>query len=79
MMDSATGTGKGTKQNPRVVHDWCQAFDTCREQNRPMWFKVVAEVGKCFPSGRFEAVTNEPHDIEGCGTGIDCDGRSLVR
>lgn len=41
--------------------DWAEAFDVCRERNRPLVVYVQekddpAEVAKIFPSGRCETI-----------------------
>lgn len=45
---------QGTKANPLPCEDWSESFDAARERQRPLWCKVGEEIGKCFPSGRFE-------------------------
>jgi hypothetical protein len=35
-------------------YEWAEAFSLCREAGRPIVAKVGNEIGKCFPSGRFE-------------------------
>jgi hypothetical protein len=59
-------TKNGTVANPVVCHEWPAAFDICRERNRPIVARVGDEVGRCFPSGKFEALNSpalksEPH------------------
>ena len=34
---------------------WSEAFDTCRERDRPLCVVVDNELGTCYPSGRFVA------------------------
>jgi len=56
-----------TKHNPHVVFDWSEAYDWCRDVNRPMWFKVGDEIRRCFPSGRFEpAQPDRPSASRSC-------------
>jgi len=39
-----------------VCPDWMDAYDCCRERDRPTVCQVGDSVGRCFPSGRFEAL-----------------------
>jgi hypothetical protein len=50
---------EGKLINPHFASDWSEAFDRCREAGRPLWFQVGREVGKCFPSGRFETAIKQ--------------------
>ena len=50
---------RGTKRNPVAVIDHSLAFDRCRESGKPQWFVVDGEVGKAFPSGRWESADGE--------------------
>ena len=34
-----------------AFHDWPEAFDVCRERNRPIIANVKLEICKIFPSG----------------------------
>ena len=45
---------KTTIKNPLICYEWPQAFDAAREARRPIIAQVGHEIGKCFPSGRFE-------------------------
>jgi hypothetical protein len=45
--------------------DWPEAFDICRERQRPIVAKVGNEIGKCFPSGRFEFKAFQATKAEG--------------
>lgn len=54
--------GDGTKRPgssykyPLVCNDWSEAFDACRERDRPLICVVGDELGKAFPSGRLEPI-----------------------
>lgn len=43
----------GTKRTPVEVFDNSEAFDVCRERNRPTWVNVqeTGELYQAFPSG----------------------------
>lgn len=50
---------------------WWEAFDTCRERNRPLVVTVGPEGGewKIFPSGRCEALNDMARRIDACERG----------
>ena len=50
---------RGKKDNPIAAISHSLAFDWCREFGRPLWFVVDGEVGKAFPSGRWESADGE--------------------
>lgn len=41
---------------PVVCNDWNEAFDCCRERGQPTVCMVGGEVGRCFPSGKFQEI-----------------------
>lgn len=60
-----------TKKRPVECHDWSEAFDCCRERDRPMWVRVGGEVAKCYPSGACKSeedveAEEHLHEMDGC-------------
>ena len=53
----------GRVSSPHVCGDWSEAFDISREVGAPTVCRVGNEVGRCFPSGRYESIGSPPaHD-----------------
>ncbi len=53
---------EGTVGNPRHCIDWSDAYAYVREMGRPIVCEVNGEVGRCFPSGRYEPVREGDRD-----------------
>jgi len=56
----------GNKSTPVKVFDDSQAFDVCRERDRPTWVVVEesGEIYKAFPSGHFESAVKKVWPME---------------
>lgn len=56
-----THRGTGRKSDPLLCEAYWEAFDICRERDRPIWVKVESGdkciLAKIFPSGRIENET----------------------
>jgi hypothetical protein len=44
--------GSGTVRSPYIFGDWSDAFDLCRELNRPIVVRVHGEMSRIYPSGK---------------------------
>lgn len=48
----------GTITNPVRCNEWSDVFDCARERNQPIIAECNGEIGKAFPSGRYEIIVD---------------------